>query len=923
MEIAGFNKDILSALSISSDLCLVVNKDLKILFANEKALAVLEASFSQLKKHSFLKLTGLKSSDTRIQRLRELTEGKNLTFKHSLISQTGDQHYVKTRVTTIDKSTKTLFLLCSSPASNSETGDDYWVSEQKYKNFIELLPEMICEAHLNGKIRLANKYAYEKLQFSVKDIENGLTLDKLFIPKDLKKARKHLLQKIKGETIPPQEYMVRQKDGTTFPVLAYFSIVYKNDKPYGIRGAMIDITERKNYEDELQQERAYFEQLIEGAPEAIVQSDGKQIIRINSEFTKLFGYSMSEALGKDIDKLLTTKDSLAAAKSISEQIIKGKKVYTEGVRYHKNGKALNVSILGTPIQLNKKQIGTYGIYRDITQRKKSDKIQQLISNISTSVLTSNSLEDLLVTTRNELSTIFDTTNLFIALYDKEDDSLSFPLFADVKDKFEYVPARNTITGYVIKTKRPIFLKTNDLIRLEEKGEIKLVGSPSKVWLGVPLKTGEQVFGVISLQSYEDENIFSEEDLNVLVFISNQVSLAINKLKTEEDLIIAKQKAEQAAVAKEQFLSTMSHEIRTPLNAVIGMSQLLLSQNPREDQLEFLEALKFSGGNLLSLINEILDYSKIESGQLIVEVLQLNPVQIVEEVCKILKVNANSKNNKILLNSYRDVPSEVMGDKVRLTQIMTNLIGNAIKFTENGEIKVSVEVESETNIEYILKFSVEDTGIGIAKDKLNYIFGSFTQEKPDISRRFGGSGLGLAITKKLIELQKGKINVDSKPGEGSTFWFYLPFKKAEIKKLKREDSSAGIIEPLENVKVLVVEDNAINRLVARKFLENWGIEVIEAEDGAIGVEMVKKHDIDLVIMDLQMPVMDGYEATKEIKSIENGKYKNLPVIALTASILSSIQDQIDDAGLDDFLIKPFKAPDLYEKIKHHITRTSDK
>jgi len=455
--------------------------------------------------------------------------------------------------------------------------------------------------------------------------------------------------------------------------------------------------------------------------------------------------------------------------------------------------------------------------------------------------------------------------------------------------------------------------------LEKEGKIDLIGTPSKIWLGVPLKSGNEVFGVISLQSYDDDNLYDEEDLNLLVFISNQISLAINKLRVEDTLKIAKVKAEQAAIAKEQFLSTMSHEIRTPLNAVIGMSQLLLSKNPREDQMEFLEALKFSGENLLSLINEVLDYSKIESQKIVLEKIEINPEKLVSGVFKILKINADQRNNKLILKVDNNVPDCIIGDKVRLNQIITNLVGNAIKFTDKGQIGVEIKLESETENGYVLKFAVTDTGIGIEKSKLDYIFESFTQEKSDITRLYGGTGLGLTITKKLINLQKGDIFVESTPGKGSCFWFRLPFLKGESVKPDLANQEIDVFEDLEGIKVLVVEDNAINRLVAKKFLEDWNVEVLEAEDGKIGVEKVKENELDLVLMDLQMPVMNGYDATKEIKSMENGKYKDLPVMALTASILSGIQDEIDQAGLDGFLIKPFKAPDLYNLIKTHVRK----
>jgi PAS domain S-box-containing protein len=912
-------KELVDALNVSNDLYLVVDENLDIVFANEKACKLLDYAPAQIKNISLYKLLGLKPGDSDIPDLSQVKENNVPIFFHFLISSSGQSTRVRTRVTLLESLGKKTSLWCSSISIDESNQEQLWISEQRYKNFIELLPEMVCEADLDGKITLANKYAYERFQLSPKDLESGITLDQLFIPEDLKRARLNFLQKVRGRDIPPQEYHVRQKDGKIFPVLTYFTIVYKNKKPIGIRGVMIDITARKDHELQLQREKAYMEQLIEGAPEAIVQTDGSTIIRVNNEFTKLFGYSKSEAIGKDIDKLLTREHYYQEAKSITQEIFKGKKVSTESVRFHKDGRPINVSILGNPVILNKQQIGIYGIYRNITLKKKSAKVQKLVFNISTALLTSNSLGELLDIMRKELSAIIDTTNLFIALYNKEDQTLSFPYFIDEKDRFEKVPVKKTLTGYVIKNKLPVILKSADLKKLEKKGEIELVGSPSKVWVGVPLTLGEEVFGVISLQSYENEDLFAEEDLDVIIFISNQISMAISKIKTEEDLRVAKQKAEQAALAKEQFLSTMSHEIRTPLNAIIGMSQLLM-ENPRKDQIEYLDALKFSGENLMSLINDILDYNKIESDKVILEEVVMNPVELLKEIIQVLKIRAEEKNNKLFLETGTGVPEFLIGDQVRLNQIITNLIGNAIKFTENGTIKIHLSLVSETKDRYLLRFSVEDTGIGIEQENLDYIFESFTQAKSDITRKFGGSGLGLAITKKLIDFQGGEIHVESTPGKGSRFFFELPYKKGEIELPENGDVLVESFESLDNIKILVAEDNEINLLVARKFLENWGVEVTIAENGKVAIEKIKKDKFDLVLMDLQMPEMDGYEATKQIKSLNNGQFKDLPIIALTASILMNNKDRITKAGLDDSLIKPFDAVDLYQVIIRHLKKS---
>ncbi len=911
--------NIRNILNISDKLCFLVDEQQKIVFANKKALKALGCKKNEVLNmdlHLIYKLDGEESN--KFQLKKSYPNLYQQSFQ-KLRTRNGEYIPISTKITLLEESGGRIWLFKSTIDVNNDTNKVDIKERDLYKDFLDFLPEMVCEADLRGNILLANKYALEKLGYTESELTAGIKLSDVFYPGEFQRAKTYFFQKINGTHPAPQEYLAQAKNGKTFSVLADFKISYKGAKASGLRGLMIDISSRKENENELAKEKAYLEDLIESAPEAIVQTENNnKIKRINNEFSNLFGYKPSEVIGKNIDQLIT-RDNYNEAESITKLIYKGKKVFTEGIRYNKNGEAIHVSISGTPINLNGKQIGTYGIYRDISARKKSEKVQKLIQNISTSVLVSPSLKDLLSLVKKELSTILDTTNLFIAFYNKSDHSLSFPFFEDQNDKFETVSAAKTITGFVISSNKPVLLRTDDITKLEEDGEIDLVGTPSKIWLGVPLRTGKEVFGVISLQSYDDDKLYDEEDLNILVFISSQISLAINKLRVEDNLKIAKIKAEQAAIAKEQFLSTMSHEIRTPLNAVIGMSQLLLSQNPREDQMEFLEALKFSGENLLSLINEVLDYSKIESQKIILEKIEINPEKLVGDILKILKVNADQRNNKFVLNVDSNVPECIVGDKVRLNQIITNLVGNAIKFTDKGQIAVDIKLESETESGYVMKFAVTDTGIGIDKNKLDYIFESFTQEKSDITRLFGGTGLGLTITKKLINLQKGDIFVESTPGEGSCFWFRLPFLKGDKKNLKTTDQENEILKDLDGMKILIVEDNAINRLVARKFLEEWKIEVVEAEDGKIGVKKVKENDLDLVLMDLQMPVMNGYDATKEIKSMENGKYKDLPVVALTASILSGIQDEIDQAGLDGFLIKPFKSPDLYRLIKSHLRK----
>ena len=790
--------------------------------------------------------------------------------------------------------------------------------EQRLREFMELLPEMICEADMNGNISFANSYAFENFQYSQEDLKKGVNFDQLLIPRDAKRTRVNLLRRIKGQKLTAREVTAVRKDGTTFPAMAYIQPFFEKNKPVGFRGVMMDITSRKKAEEEIQREKAFLEQLIEGAPEAIVQCDTKgNVEKINDEFKQLFGYSRKEALGRNIDELVSSEDQRKEAVGITKEVSGGKKVAIETIRQHKNGTPVYVSILSTPIIVNKKQVGIYAIYRDITKRKRAESIRQMIHNISNAVITCKTMEELFHIIQEQVSTVLDTTNFFIALYDKETDSLTLPFFKDEKDSFQTFPAGKTITAYVIKKRKPVLLRAKDIEELEKAGEIELVGTSSKVWLGVPLRAENEVIGVISLQSYDNEDAFDENDLELLEFISNQAGFSIDRKRAEQNLIIAKQKAEEAARVKQQFLSTMSHEIRTPMNAVLGMTHLLIQADPQPDQMEYLNTLKFSGENLLVLINDILDFSKIESGMVFFEQADFNIKEIINGIKQSFLFRTEEKGIKFDINVDPELPDSIVGDPVRLNQVFTNLIGNAVKFTEKGSITVDLDLKQETTENVEIEFSVTDTGIGVPKNKLANIFESFTQAGTDITRKYGGTGLGLAITKKLIELQNSEIFVESRVGKGSKFYFSLNFPKSKIKPEHKPVETEESYKQLEGSNILVADDNEINFIIAKKLLEKWGAKVDHAKNGNEAVDMIMKKDYDVVLMDLHMPELNGYEASKIIRTSENVKNKNIPIIALTASVMPDIQQKIKRVGITDYILKPLNPKELYEKVLRKI------
>lgn len=396
-------------------------------------------------------------------------------------------------------------------------------------------------------------------------------------------------------------------------------------------------------------------------------------------------------------------------------------------------------------------------------------------------------------------------------------------------------------------------------------------------------------------------------------LQKTAQLEENVQKLEE----AKAKVEQGSRAKTEFLSTISHEIRTPMNAIIGMTNLLSQDEPREDQMEQLEILDFSARTLLSLINDVLDFSKIESGKIDFEEVHFNLRVLLKGVIKSFDLNARKKGIDLQLNIDDDIPEILMGDSTRFTQILNNLIGNAIKFTEEGKVMVNVEALKQSKETVRLQFSIEDTGVGISEKKKESIFESFTQERTDTTRIFGGTGLGLTISKKLIEMQGGSIALESQKGKGSTFTVELSFKIGEKSKIDDLSALNGTGRGLQGVRVLVVEDNNINQKVMERFLDKWSVDIDMASNGVEALEKIKKQNFHLVLMDLQMPEMDGYEASRAIRALGDVRKRNIPIIALTAAALKEVKENVFASGMNDFITKPFNPEELHRKLEYYL------
>jgi signal transduction histidine kinase len=557
---------------------------------------------------------------------------------------------------------------------------------------------------------------------------------------------------------------------------------------------------------------------------------------------------------------------------------------------------------------NNLEVTNRKLLEEINERKRSELMHQVLFSISSAMIITKDIEELISIIQLELGKLFDTKNFYIAFYDEASDTLSAPYVEDEKDEMTSWPAAKSLTGYVIKNGKKLIVNKEEVQELIKLGEIEMVGSPSLVWLGVPLEVDGKVIGAFVVQSYDNDKAYDSKDVDMLEFISHQISISLQRKKAVQDITTALAKAEESDRLKTAFLQNISHEIRTPMNAILGFADLLNEPDLEPDmQKTYTDIIGKSGNHLLTILEDIINISELEAGKEVFQPVKtmLNP--ILRDLYEQYKLKVSRKKIELkLISPLADHQTLIITDETKLIQIISNLLNNSLKFTRQGCIRFGYSLKKGN-----LEFFVEDTGIGISEDKYKDIFDRFKQVEVVLSNENGGRGLGLglSIAKSYVELLGGKIWLTSEPGVGSVFYFSIPYTPVLLNENhNRQTTEIEISNANRQKTILIAEEVKHNYLLVSKMFAGLHANIIWVSNGLEALQTCRAvEQIDMVIMDINMAKMDGFETARQLRVF----MPNLPIIAQSYNSSKSEQQKAIASGFSEYMFNPLEVSKIIE------------
>lgn len=798
-------------------------------------------------------------------------------------------------------------------------------SEEKYRLLIENANESILVIQ-DDRIKFANPKLMRLTAYSEIELMTRPFADFIH-PDDREMVIDNHLKRLQGENAP-QLYAFRiiDKDGT-IKWLEISAVKISWDGRPATLNFLNEITERKLAEEKL----LFHASLLAQVNNAVIATDLNGIITYWNKFAELlYQWSAEEAIGKNIYGTVVPDNKMDVMLDVMAKIKKNGHYEDEFLVRRKDRTTFQALYsFGVLNNIDSKMVGLVGVSMDITERIKAEEelhnkdiilggvavaTNILLTETDLDYAINQTLELLGIAIRVDRILIFRNhdseqgEHLTSLLYSwSKDNASSLRDDPDLQDRL-YYPILSR--WYDILSKgRPI----RGLVREFPEAERTVIADKNtKSLMVIPIMAERKFWGFISFDDCHSDRVWTGVEGSILQACAASIGGAIVRRRIEDELIKAKETAESAAIAKSDFLANMSHEIRTPMNAVIGLAGLLMETDLTLDQRDYLETIRSSGDSLLSVINDILDFSKVDSGMMELESRPFELKKCIEDSLNLVRTIASKKGLTLTYTIDQTTPLTIMGDPGKLQQVLANLLSNAVKFTDTGAITVSVSSEKFYGICHRMSFEVKDTGIGIPEDKISRLFQPFTQVDSSTTRRYGGTGLGLAISKKLVEMMGGRIWVESELDKGSTFHFTI---LADATQAAGRDAEAeprlktgNEIDQNRVLRILLAEDNEVNQMVMLKMLNKLGYQADLAANGLEVLHSLETKDYDLILMDVQMPEMDGFEAARSIRKLL-ASAKQPKIVAITAYALQGDREKCLDAGMDDYISKPVKLEEL--------------